>query len=77
VPEQGKMMSDTPRTDAECLLPSGEMDDDVDADFARQLERELDALIERCAEVCEGGEGVIYHTRQQLAAAIRALKGKQ
>lgn len=47
-------MSDTPRTDAECgwYDPNGiryqsETGDHVDPDFARQLERELNAANER------------------------------
>lgn len=37
-------MSDTPRTDSESWRDNEEFDEVVSADFARQLERELNAL---------------------------------
>ena len=40
-------MSDTPRTDAEAFLPHDSKYRVCDADFARQLERELNAANER------------------------------
>jgi len=51
-------MSDTPRTDDECWSPNY---DKVDADFARQLERELAAVTEK---------------RDRLAEALRQIKSE-
>ena len=45
IPDLTKMISDTPRTEAEVNRPHGPLDGvvTVDADFAAQLERELNA----------------------------------
>ena len=43
IPDVTKMMQDTPRTDAEAFLPHDSKYRVCDADFARQLERELNA----------------------------------
>lgn len=71
-------MSDTPRTDAECgwYDPNGvrypePTGDHVDPDFARQLERELNAAKARIARLEEAGDalanaadkyGIPYHS---------------
>ena len=44
-------MSETPRTDAECGFH--DMETAVDADFSRQLERELSAMTEERDELLE------------------------
>jgi len=46
IPDPTKMISDTPRTDAEAFLPHDSKYRVCDADFARQLERELNAANE-------------------------------
>jgi len=43
IPDVTKMISDTPRTDAEEFYPHDSKEKVCDADFARQLERELNA----------------------------------
>ena len=43
IPDATKMISDTPRTDAEAFLPHDSKYRVCDADFARQLERELNS----------------------------------
>jgi predicted nucleic acid-binding Zn-ribbon protein len=47
IPDATKMISDTPRTDAEAFLPHDSKYRVCDADFARQLERELNAANDR------------------------------
>jgi len=49
IPDLTKMISDTPRTEAEVNRPHGPLDGvvTVDADFAAQLERELNAANDR------------------------------
>ena len=56
-------MSDTPRTDAEAFYPHDSKEKVCDADFARQLERELNAasveikrLTKKVAQLYEGAE---------------------
>ena len=44
-------MSDTPRTDKESFFPHDSMYQVCDADFARQLERELNAANQRIEEL--------------------------
>ena len=43
IPDVTKMISDTPRTDAEAFYPHDSKYKVCDSDFARQLERELNA----------------------------------
>jgi hypothetical protein len=60
-------MSDTPRTDEEACFPSSNDNSDaysvegtyVDADFARQLERELTAMTQRRDELLASLEKVV------------------
>jgi len=47
IPDVTKMIGDTPRTDAEAFLPHDSKHRVCDADFTRQLERELNAANER------------------------------
>ena len=53
IPDLTKMISDTPRTEAEVNRPHGPLDGvvTVDADFAAQLERELNIANERIKEL--------------------------
>jgi hypothetical protein len=75
----GGLVSDTPRTDAEvrAVLSNGMGPHIVDADFARQLERELNAT--RAALEIEKAK---FHELQALAnkvttpATLQHMKGK-
>ena len=51
-------MSDTPRTDAEAFLPHDSKYRVCDADFARQLERELNAANQRIKRLEEALESI-------------------
>jgi ppGpp synthetase/RelA/SpoT-type nucleotidyltranferase len=51
-------VSDTPRTDAEAFLPHDSKYRVCDADFARQLERELNAANDRIKRLDETLEAV-------------------
>jgi len=53
IPDVTKMISDTPRTEAEVNRPHGPLDGivTVDADFACMLERELNAANERISKL--------------------------
>ena len=51
-------MSDTPRTDAEAFLPHDSKYRVCDADFARQLERELTTAQERIKRLEEAGDAL-------------------
>jgi len=69
IPNATKMINDTPRTDAEAFLPHDSKYRVCDADFARQLERELNAAndrINRMEEVAEDlvEESDIYDRRR-------------
>lgn len=56
-------MSDTPRTDAH-NWHDGDYDDPLDAfaDFAKQLERELNAANERIKRMEEAGDWMRHHS---------------
>ena len=56
IPDPTKMISDTPRTDAEAFLPHDSKYRVCDADFARQLERELNAANDRIKRLEEAGD---------------------
>ena len=47
IPDVTKMISDTPRTNLEAFFPHDSMYQVCDSDFARKLERELNAANER------------------------------
>jgi len=51
IPDTTKMISNTPRTDAEAFLPHDSKYRVCDADFVRQLERELNAANERISKL--------------------------
>jgi hypothetical protein len=54
-------VSDTPRTDAEAFLPHDSKYRVCDADFVRQLERELNAANERIKRLEEAGDLMVQH----------------
>ena len=63
IPDVTKMISDTPRTDEESFFPHDSKYKVCEADFARQLERELNAsnveikrLTKKVAQLYEGAE---------------------
>ena len=63
IPDLTKMISDTPRTDKESFFPHDSKYKVCDSDFARQLERELNAanvdierLTNKVAQLYEGAE---------------------
>ena len=62
IPDTGKMVSDTPRTDAEAFLPHDSKYRVCDADFVRQLERELNAANERIKRLEEAGNRAIENS---------------
>jgi hypothetical protein len=51
IPDVTKMIGETPRTDAEAFLPHDSKHRVCDADFTRQLERELNAAQERISKL--------------------------
>jgi hypothetical protein len=55
-------VSDTPRTDAEAFLPHDSKYRVCDADFVRQLERELNAANERIKRLEEAGNKAIENS---------------
>ena len=56
-------MSDTPRTEAEVNRPKCWSDDiiTIDANFAAQLERELNAANERIKRLVQAGDCLLSH----------------
>ena len=54
-------MSDTPRTDAEEFFPHDSKYKVCDSDFARQLERELNAANERIKRLVQAGDCLLSH----------------
>ena len=58
IPDPTKMISDTPRTDAEAFLPHDSKYRVCDADFARQLERELNTANDRIKRLEEAGDAL-------------------
>ena len=55
-------MSNTPRTNTEVFLPHDSKYQVCDADFARQLERELNAANDRIKRLEKAGDEAIYKT---------------
>jgi len=66
IPDPTKMISDTPRTDAEAFLPHDSKYRVCDADFARQLERELNAANERIKRLEEAGDVIKASLQRSL-----------
>ena len=58
IPDPTKMISNTPRTDAEAFLPHDSKYRVCDADFVRQLERELNAANDRIKRLEEAGDAL-------------------
>jgi len=58
IPDATKMIQDTPRTDAEAFLPHDSKYRVCDADFARTLERELNAANQRIKRLEEAGDAL-------------------
>ena len=54
-------MRDTPRTDAEAFYPHDSKYKVCDADFARILERELNAANERIKRLVQAGDCLLSH----------------
>ena len=69
-------MSDTPRTDAEAYYPHDSRLKVCDVDFARQLERELNAANERIKRLEEAGDAMVNGgwNEPHLAGAWRNAK---
>jgi hypothetical protein len=69
-------MSDTPRTDAEAFLPHDSKYRVCDADFARTLERELNAAQQRIKRLEEAGDAMVNEgwNEPHLANAWRKAK---
>jgi hypothetical protein len=59
IPDVTKMISDTPRTDAEAFFPHDSKYRVCDADFARQLERELNAANDRIKRLEKAGNELL------------------
>jgi len=72
IPDAGKMVSDTPRTDEQEHFIDGDRGI-VDSGLARELERELNAANERIKRLEEAGDWAVYasdredHIRAELA----------
>ena len=67
--DTNKKVSDTPRTDAEAFYPHDSKEKVCDADFARILERELNAANDRIKRLEEAGDEAIYPF--EYAARVR------
>ena len=68
IPDPTKMISDTPRTDAEAFYPHDSKYKVCDADFARILERELNAAN---AEIEEKRKDVVWLATEKAKLAYR------
>jgi hypothetical protein len=58
IPDVTKMINDTPRTDAEAFYPHDSKWKVCDAEFARTLERELNAANDRIKRLEEAGDAL-------------------
>jgi len=70
-------MSDTPRTDAEAFLPHDSKYRVCDADYARQLERELNAAQERINRLEEAGDALANTQTYDLLQTVNWRKAKE
>ena len=71
IPDHTKMISDTPRTDAEAFYPHDSKYKVCDADFARILERELNAAN---AEIEEKRKDVVWLATEKAKLANERIK---
>lgn len=69
-------MSDTPRTNLEAFFPHESMYQVCDADFCRQLERELNAANERIKRLEDSGDAMVETTTTPAADAWRKARGE-
>ena len=69
-------MSDTPRVDAECRRANsaGSISNPLEADFARQLERELNSALDKVAKYER--DRVHFPERAQLEREIASLRAE-
>ena len=67
IPDPTKMISDTPRTDAEAFYPHDSKEKVCDADFARILERELNAANQRIKRLEEDSQRLNWLLNRGLA----------
>ena len=81
IPDTGKMVGDTPRTDAAWKPDGGDGYPTVDVDLARQLERELNAstseiarLTSKVAQLYEGAEEQNQRIKRLEEAGDRAIE---
>ena len=69
--DTNKMVSDTPRTDAEAFYPHDSKYKVCDADFARQLERELNAANERIKQLEESENRMLNWLTEDCPEAVK------
>ena len=77
IPDTGKMVGDTPRTDAAWKPDGGDGYPTVDVDLARQLERELNAAnqrIKRLEEALDKTSKAACKHIKQLESEVYALR---
>mgnify|MGYP001013326962 CR=1 FL=1 len=74
IPDPTKMISDTPRTDAELEFDPTSVDEVLD--WSRQLERELNASNERIKRLEEAGDELMYDN-DDMANINRWHKAKE
>jgi hypothetical protein len=74
--DANKMVSDTPRTNKEAFLPHDSKYRVCDVDFARTLERELNAANDRIKRLEEAGDRMVNEgwNEPHLANAWRKAK---
>jgi len=77
IPDITKMIQDTPRTDAEAFLPHDSKYRVCDADYARQLERELNAANERIKRLEEAGDALAKTQTYDLVETVNWRKAKE
>ena len=71
IPDPTKMISDTPRTDAEAFYPHDSKYKVCDADFARILERELNAANERIKQLEESENRMLNWLTEDCPEAVK------
>lgn len=69
-------MSDTPRTNLEAFFPHESMYQVCDADFCRQLERELNAANERIKRLEDAGDELM-RWRADMCSVSQWCKAKE